>query len=199
MSLVDTSAPQSAPHSNNTNVTSILSLCSKLTLDGTNYNDWMRNIKMALRFENKEYVLDKELIEVGPDTTTPEEYASYKKHYDDATKVACIMVATMVPELQRFYEDYWTFEMHKDLAEKFRKRARVEKCEVVRALMTSKLKDGEFVCTHVQRMQGYVDRLQKLNMQIDEELAIYMTVEDGLKGKSVPSVNAPVLAIVQGK
>lgn len=187
---------------------------------------------MALRFENKEYVLDKELIEVDPDTPTPEEYASYKKHYDDATKVACIMVATMTPELQIFYEDYWPYEMHKDLAEKFRKRACVEKCEVVRALMTCRLKDEESVCTHVQSMQGYVERLQKLNMQIDEELAIDMVLnslsscydqfvlayhlnntqtslaelhnmlqiaEDGLKGKGVPLINTPVLAIGQCK
>ncbi|KAI3700994.1 hypothetical protein L2E82_45635 [Cichorium intybus] len=180
-SHADTSAPQPAPHSNN-NFSFILLLCFKVTLDGTNYNDWMRNIKMALRFEDREYILEKELIEVDRDTATPEEYASYKKHYDDATKVACIMVATMVPELQR--------------------------------------------------IQRYVERLQKLNMQIDEELAIDMvlnslascydqfilayhlnntqttldelhnmlqTAEDALKGKGVPSANSPVMAIGRGK
>ncbi|KAI3753413.1 hypothetical protein L2E82_25465 [Cichorium intybus] len=101
MSSADQTAPQS-----NSNVTSILSLCSKVTLDGTNYNDWIRNIKMALRFEHKEYVLETELIEIDPDTATPDEIAQYSKHSDDATKVACIMIATMNPELQRIYEDY---------------------------------------------------------------------------------------------
>ncbi|KAI3780889.1 hypothetical protein L2E82_10882 [Cichorium intybus] len=72
MSSVD----QTIPHSNSGNVTSILSLCSKVTLDGTNYNDWIRNIKMALRFEHKEYVLETELVEVDPDTATLEEVAS---------------------------------------------------------------------------------------------------------------------------
>lgn len=94
----DASAPPSAPHHNH-NFSSILSLCSKVTLDGTNYNDHMRNIKMTLRFEDKEYVLEKELVEIDEDKATPEELASYNKHYGDATKVACIMVATMVPEL----------------------------------------------------------------------------------------------------
>ena len=115
------SSDQSVPHSNPGNVTSILSLCSKVTLDGTNYNDWIRNIKMALRFEHKEYVLETELVDVDTETATPEEIAAYTKHSDDATKVACTMIATMNPELQRIYEDYWPYEMHKELAERFRK------------------------------------------------------------------------------
>ncbi|KAI3524446.1 hypothetical protein L1887_03101 [Cichorium endivia] len=82
------------------------------------------------------------------------------------------MIATMKPELQRIYEDYWPYEMHKDLAEKFHKQARVERCEVVKAFTNGKPKDGESVCTHVQRMQGYVDRLRKLGTPVDEELAV---------------------------
>lgn len=151
---------------------SIMGLCSKVTLDGTNYNDWYRNIKMALRYEDKEYVLEKELIEVDDDTATPEEKEAYQKHYVDATKVACLMVATMTPELQRFYEDYWPYEMNKDLAEKFRKRARQEKYEVVKSLMACKMKDGESVCHHVQKMQRYIERMAKLNVVIDDEFAI---------------------------
>ncbi|KAI3723541.1 hypothetical protein L2E82_35186 [Cichorium intybus] len=159
------SADQSTPHSNSSNVTSILSLCSKVILDDTNYNDWIRNIKMALRFEHKEYVLETELIDIDPDTATPEELASYTKHFDNATKVACIMIATMNPELQRIYEDYWPYEMHKELAEKFRKQERIERCEVVKAFTNEKPRDGESICSHVQRMQGYVERLRKLEMQ----------------------------------
>ncbi|KAI3790954.1 hypothetical protein L2E82_04413 [Cichorium intybus] len=166
------SADQSVPHSNSSNVTSILLLCSKVQLNGTNYNDWIRNIKMTLRFENKKYVLDTELVEVDPDTATPEEVASYQKHVDDATKVACIMIATMNPELQRIYEDYWPYEMHKKLAEKFRKQERIERCEVVKDFMNNKPRDGESICTHMQRMQGYVDRLRKLAMPVHEELAV---------------------------
>ncbi|KAI3723297.1 hypothetical protein L2E82_34775 [Cichorium intybus] len=225
------SADQSAPHSNSS-VPSILSLCSKVQLNGTNYNDWIRNIKMALRYENKEYVLETELVDVDPETATPEEIASYQKHSDDATKVACIMIATMNPELQRIYEDYWPYEMHRELAEKFRKQERIERCEVVKDFTNSKPKDGESICAHVQRMQGYVERLRKLAMPVPEELAVDIVLnslpssydqfrlayhlnnnqanltelhrmlrvaEDGMKGKSVPSVNQPVLAIGSGK
>ncbi|KAI3780167.1 hypothetical protein L2E82_10128 [Cichorium intybus] len=65
------SADQSAPHSNSS-VPSILSLCSKVQLNRTNYNYWIRNIKMALRYENKEYVLETEIVDIDPETATPE-------------------------------------------------------------------------------------------------------------------------------
>ena len=149
-----------------------MGICNRLTLDGTNYNDWFRNIKLALRYEDKEYVLEKELIEIDESEANPEEIVAYKKHCDDATKVACIMVATMTPELQRFYEDYWLYEMNKDLVEKFRKRASQERYEVVKSLMACKLKDGESVCNHVQKMQRYIERLAKLNVMIDDDFAI---------------------------
>ena len=61
---------------------------------------------MDLRFEVKEYVLEEKLVNVNENTSTPKQLASYKKHCDDGTKFACIMVTTMIPELQRFCEDY---------------------------------------------------------------------------------------------
>ena len=61
---------------------------------------------MNLRYEGKEYVIDKPQLEIDESIATPEELDTYKKHYDDATKVVCIMVETTVLELQKFYEDY---------------------------------------------------------------------------------------------
>ncbi|XP_023734538.1 uncharacterized protein LOC111882400 [Lactuca sativa] len=62
--------------------------------------------------------------------------------------------------------------MNKDLMEKYRNRDRQEKYEVVKFLMACKMKDVEFLSNHVSRMQRYVDRLIKLNVNYDEELAI---------------------------
>ena len=139
--LTDASAPSSSNHNN----FSLLSICSKVALDGTIYNDWVHNIKMSLWFENKEYVFEKELIEIDEEKATPKELASYKKHYNDATKVVCITVTNMTHELQRLYEDYWLYE----LMEKFCKWAHQEKYKVVKALMEYKMKEGEIVCSHV--------------------------------------------------
>ena len=95
----DASAPLS---STNHSSFSLLSIVSKVTFDGTNYYDWMRNINMDFRFEGKVYVLEVKLVEIDEATATPEQLSSYKKHYDGATKVTCIMVSIMIPELTRF-------------------------------------------------------------------------------------------------
>ena len=65
----------------------------------------MRNIKMSLHFGDKEYVLERPLDEIDEEKATPDEMVTYKKHYNDATKVVCIMVAIMTPDLHRHYED----------------------------------------------------------------------------------------------
>ena len=83
-----------------------MNICAMITFDGSNFNDWIRNIRMALRYEEKEYVLDKQLNEIDEAKSTPEHIVEYKAHKKDKTKVSCIMVATMIPELHRFYEDY---------------------------------------------------------------------------------------------
>lgn len=77
--------------------------------------DWIRNLKMTIRYKNKEYVLDNVTIEIDELITTHEELALHKQHVDDAMKVACIMIATMVPDLQKSYEDYWSYEINQTL------------------------------------------------------------------------------------
>ncbi|CAH1454401.1 unnamed protein product [Lactuca virosa] len=73
----------------------------------------MRYIRMITRYEDKEYVLDEKLERINPEEATPEEMAAFEAHERDATKVHCIMLATMNLELQKSYEDMYPYEMHK--------------------------------------------------------------------------------------
>ena len=52
------------------------------------------------------------------------------------------MVATMTPELQRYYEDYLPYKMTNDLIKKYHKQACQEKYKVVKYLIASNMKDG---------------------------------------------------------
>ncbi|XP_023764585.1 uncharacterized protein LOC111913088 [Lactuca sativa] len=54
----------------------------------------------------------------------------------------------------------------------YHQSARQARYEIVASLITTKMKDGESITTHLQRIQGYVDRLLKLNVNFDEELSI---------------------------
>ena len=92
--------------SSNNNSFSLLNICVRVTFDGSNFNDWICNIRMALHYEDKEYVIDNPLKVVDESKATPGEIAEYEARHKDATKVSYIMVATMTHELQWFYEDY---------------------------------------------------------------------------------------------
>ena len=93
----DATATQTSTNNNST--FTLLSILSKDKLASPNYIDWMRNLKMGIWCESKEYVVHKPLLKINELIATPEELATYKKPYDDTTKVACIMLTNMVPEL----------------------------------------------------------------------------------------------------
>lgn len=43
------------------------------------------------------------------ENASPENLATYNKHVEKSTKVACILMANMSPELQKICENYGTF------------------------------------------------------------------------------------------
>lgn len=64
-----------------------------------------------------------------------------------------------------------------DLARMFHKKKRQENYEVIKSLMVYKLKEGECVCSHVQKMQRGVERLENLNVNFDKDLSINMDLK----------------------
>lgn len=93
-----------------------------------------------MRYDNKECVLDNPIPEISMKTATPKDVATNAKHVDVATKVACIMIAIMSPELQKYYEDYWPYQMNLSLGEMLHKKSRQECYEVIKALKLCKLR-----------------------------------------------------------
>ena len=82
--------------SHNLNLHSILE-SNKLT--GSNYKDWLRNVKMILRAEKLTYVIT-ELVPPEPATNaTQEQRNAYRKHMNDMNIVCSIMLASMSNEL----------------------------------------------------------------------------------------------------
>jgi hypothetical protein len=80
-------------------------MLEKEKLNGTNFVGWNRNLRIVLRQEKKEYVLDTpypdEPQNVAHNTSA---YRAYVKHTDDAVDVQCLMLACMNSELQKQYE-----------------------------------------------------------------------------------------------
>lgn len=63
------------------------------------------------------------------------------------TKVACIMLATMSPELQKSFKSLGAFNEH--LKEIFQEQAQKERFEIIKSLMACKNQDINTICAHV--------------------------------------------------
>ena len=100
----------------------LLFVLSRERLTGPNYIHWMHNLRLTLRYEDKEYALDEPIPELKNESTE-EEITAYKKHVDDSNKVSCLMVAAMSSELQKSFENVWAYEMNLQLAEMFHQKA----------------------------------------------------------------------------
>ncbi|KAL0430479.1 UNVERIFIED_CONTAM: hypothetical protein Sradi_0673900 [Sesamum radiatum] len=77
--------------------------------NGTNYNDWLMNLKIVLDFENQGYVLDKPLPVTLPEGSSPEECLTFEKWHEDNRKVRNIILASMTSEIQKQYDRLRTF------------------------------------------------------------------------------------------
>ena len=153
----------------------LLSLLSKDILTGPNYVDWVRSLRIALRYEKKEYVLDQPLPEGRlAANASAEVRANRQKHSDDSMEVSCLMLACMSAELQKTCDQMGAFEMANTLREMFQQQARQERYETVCGLLSCKMKETEPVSGHVLKLKGFIDRLERLGVTIPEELTIDM-------------------------
>ncbi|KAL0448743.1 UNVERIFIED_CONTAM: hypothetical protein Slati_1430700 [Sesamum latifolium] len=55
--------------------------------NGINYNDWMRNLRIVLDFENQGYILDKPLPMALPEGSSPEERLTFEKWLEDVPSI----------------------------------------------------------------------------------------------------------------
>ena len=72
------------------NLRSILE-ANKLT--GTNFMDWLRNLRIVLKAEKIAYVLDAPLLMSPSVDAYVGDRIAYQKHLDDSIIAACIMLA----------------------------------------------------------------------------------------------------------
>ena len=154
---------------------SLLSMVNREKLNGQNFLDWSQALRIALRYEDKEYLIDHDLPYLDEECTE-EEKEAYNKHDTESRKVACIMMASMTSELQKSFDNMGSFELMEQLREMFQQQAKQERYEVVESLMKCKQSDSTPVCTHVRKMKTYIDRLDNLGVKIPKEFAIDMVL-----------------------
>ena len=123
---------------NNSNNFSVRSVLEKDKLTGTNFFDWYRNLRIVLRQERKLHVIEVPHPEPLAEGATRAQQNAYQKNIDDVTDVACLMLATMSPELQKQHVHMDAYSMIEHLQRMFEGQARQERFDTSKALYSCK-------------------------------------------------------------
>ncbi|KAJ9553605.1 LOW QUALITY PROTEIN: hypothetical protein OSB04_017650 [Centaurea solstitialis] len=161
--------------SNNVN-SSISNFCLKGLLEkdkltGLNYVDWLRNLRIVLRMENKQRAIEEPLPAAPAAGASQAVWEEYEKRLTESNEAACLMLATMVPELQKGMESLGAYDMANQLKDMFQRQARQERFDNVKALSECKMAPGNSVSVHVLKIKSYIDQLERLGFPISQELA----------------------------
>jgi hypothetical protein len=162
-------APSNIPQLSNFALKSIL---EKDKLNGTNFTNWYRNLRIVLKHDKKDHVLDNPLPDEPEDNATVAEMNAYHRTRDESTEISCLMLAHMELDLQQQFEDVEAYDMIERLKSMFQAQAKTERYQVSQALLGYKLKDGDPLSPHMIKMTGYVQSLDSLGFPISEEFAI---------------------------
>jgi hypothetical protein len=105
-------------------------LLEKEKLNGANYMDWYRNLRIVLRQEKTEYVLTEPYPDDLTAGSTDVDHRAHEKRYNDALNVSCLVLATMSPDPQKQYEHVDAYTMIQGLRGIFENKARAERYNI---------------------------------------------------------------------
>ena len=143
----------------------------RLRADGTNFIDWDRNLRIILKHERREYVLDNPIPEDEPDKAKQDEVEAYQKHLDNEHEVNTLMLAMMDGELQKQFLENTSYFIMGRLKEMFQEQARHERHKVTMDLISCKMQEGSSVSAHVLKMLSMIAQLERLNSPVSKQLA----------------------------
>ena len=136
---------------------------AKLKDDGSNYMDWVCNLRIILIAAQKSYVLEAPLG-VPPAQATTDIVNAWQSRVDDYSIVQCAMLYGLEPGLQRCFERHGAYEMFQELKLIFQKNARIERYEVSNKFYSCKMEENRSVSEHIIRMSGYHNHLTQLGV-----------------------------------
>ena len=84
---------------------------AKLKDDGSNYTDWVRNLRIILIAAQKNYVLEAPPGAKPAAGATPDIMNTWQIKVDDYSIVQCAMLYGLEPRLQRRFECHGAYEM----------------------------------------------------------------------------------------
>ncbi len=162
-----------APSSSHSQISgfALRTILEKDKLNDTNFTNWYRNLRIVLKQEKKDHVLDNPIPDEPNENATVAATNAYRRSKDESMDISCLMLAHMEPDLQKQFEHVEAYDMIESLKIMFQAQAKTERYQVSQALLSCKLKDGDPLSPHVIKMVGYVQSLERLGYPISEEFA----------------------------
>ena len=140
---------------------------TKLKDDGSNYMDWVRNLRIILIAAQKNYILEAPLG-VPPMPAAADIVNVWQLRVDDYSIVQCAMIYGLEPGLQRCFERHGAYEMFQELKLIFQANAGIERYEVSNKFYSCKMEENSSVSEHILRMSGYNNHLIQLGVNLPE-------------------------------
>ena len=150
---------------------SLRSILDAHKLTSPNFADWLRNLKIVLRVEKLEYVLNSPKPAEPADDAHDDEHVVYRKWIDDANVAQCIMLASMNIELQKQHEHMDAHTILTHLQELYDVAGRTARYEISKELFRCRMSEGSSVNDHVLKMINLIERLGQLGFNMDGELS----------------------------
>ncbi|GJT14327.1 hypothetical protein Tco_0861369 [Tanacetum coccineum] len=131
-----------------------------------------RNLRTVLRSEGKLVHLEQSLIPLPCHVASQAARDAFNASYDAQNEVACLMLGSMSPELQRTLENYKTYDMIQELRTMFEMQAKQELFEIVKAFHTCKQEECQSVNSYLLKMKSYLDTLERIGYAMPNELGV---------------------------
>lgn len=151
----------------------IRSVLDKEKLVHSNFLDWHKNLRILLKQEKRDYVLENPI----PNEPTPIPkvvHDAWLKHVDDFIDVSCLMLSIMIPYIQQDLKKFTAYDMIKYLKQMFGQQARTEMFETFRSLHGCKMEETGNVSTNVLKMKSHIDQLERLGSPYTQDCAKYL-------------------------
>ncbi|GKB19397.1 zinc finger, CCHC-type containing protein [Tanacetum coccineum] len=152
------------------------SFFEKQKLTGPNFIDWYRQLRLVLSTEDKENYLEHPIpaapVAQPGQQVPPEALAAHAAWVKGQKEVAVLMLLTMDLDIQQNLAHLGAYDMLQELKAMFSKQAEQELLQTVREFHTCKQEEGQSVSSHVLKMKGYIDNLERLGQPIGQNLAV---------------------------
>ena len=145
---------------------------TKLKDDGSNYTDWVRNLRIILIAAKRSYVLEAPLGDAPAPDADQDVLNVWQSRSDDYSLVQCGMLYSLESGLQKRFEHHGAYEMFEELKMVFQAHARVERYDVSDAFYSCKMEENSSVSEHILKISGLHNRLSQLGMNLPDEAVV---------------------------